>query len=40
MNEPDKEVKTKFKGPGEWRSQAAELEKTAEDDTPDPDTVR
>ena len=26
MSEPDKEVKTKFKGPGQWRSQAAELE--------------
>lgn len=26
MNEPDKEVKTHFKGPGQWRSQAAELE--------------
>lgn len=26
MNEPDKEIKTHFEGPGQWRSQAAELE--------------
>lgn len=30
------EVKTQFKGPGQWRSQAAELEKDdPEVDTPD-----
>jgi hypothetical protein len=27
MTENDKEVKTKFKGPGQWRTQARELEK-------------
>lgn len=31
----DKEVKTNFKGPGEWRSQAKELEKSEETETKD-----
>lgn len=32
MDKDKEEIKTKFKGPGEWRSQAAKLEK---DETPD-----
>lgn len=33
----DEQVKTKFKGPGEWRSQAAELENDAPEETDDTD---
>ena len=34
-----KEIKTKFKGPGEWRSQAAELEKNRENDAEEPESL-
>lgn len=35
MRMENEEVKTNFKGPGEWRSQAEELEKSEETETKD-----
>jgi hypothetical protein len=39
MMSDEKETKTKFKGPGEWRSQAARLEKEDQSDAEEDETL-